>query len=186
MSVRHILLVDDECYLRLSLKQMLEDAGYRILTAKRGSVALNHLETRPCDFVLLDLRMPQMHGQEVLTAMNPRRPNLPFIIVTAHGTVDHAVAMIRKGAESVILKPFTPEQIRMTGAQALAQEPTEDATHAQHIADVRGDIRAQEFERARQHIQQAFSGDATRPEAFNLLGVLAHLYHRYQEAWHYC
>lgn len=186
MDTKQILIVDDEDHVRLSLKQVLEDAGYHVTTAEDGPVALDHLEESPCDLVLLDLRMPELSGRDVLDAIKDRRPDLPVAIVTAHGTVDEAVELIREGAENFIHKPFTPEQIRTTVAQALAEEPSAPkGAYGEHIENARATIRGGEYEQARQHVQEAFAIDATRPEAFNLLGVLMQLENKYQEAQRY-
>lgn len=186
MKPQHILVVDDESHVRMTLKQVLEDAGYQVTTAESGPVALDHLEDNKCDLMLLDLRMPEMNGRDVLDIMTERRPELPVVIVTAHGTVDEAVELIQQGADNFIHKPFTPEQIRTTVAQTLAQEaPEADAPYEQHIEDAREGIRRKDYEQARQHIQEAFAVDATRPEAFNLLGVLMQLKNQYPEATRY-
>ncbi len=186
MNTPRLLIVDNEASVRLSLKQVLEDAEYHVTTAESGPVALDHIEENKCDLVLLDLRMPEMDGRDVLDAIKERRPELPVIIVTAHGTVDQAVEMIREGAENFIHKPFTPEQIRTTVAQTLAQEaPNSGEAYDKHIGDARAGIRNEDYEQARQHVQKAFAIDATRPEAFNLLGVLMQLSNQYEEAQRY-
>lgn len=136
MDTQRILIVDDESHVRLSLKQVLEDAEYHVTTAKSGSVALDHIGENKCDLVLLDLRMPEMNGRDVLDVIKERCPGLPVVIVTAHGTVDQAVELIREGAENFIHKPFTPEQIRTTVAQTLAQEPSvPKGAYGEHIEE---------------------------------------------------
>lgn len=186
MDTRRILVVDDENHVRLSLKQVLEDAGYHVTTAESGPVALDHIEENKCDLILLDLRMPEMNGRDVLDIIKEHRLELPVVIVTAHGTVDEAIDMIREGAENFIHKPFTPKQIRTTVAQTFAQESPESVeAYDQHIEDARAGIRSEDYKQARQHVQEAFAIDATRPEAFNLLGVLMQLRNRYKEAQRY-
>ena len=86
MSHKRLLIVDDEPHVRMTLKQMLEDAGYDVATAESGPVALDHLGDNDCDLVLLDVRMPGLDGFEVLDRLNEERPDLPVVIVTAHGT----------------------------------------------------------------------------------------------------
>lgn len=186
MDTQRILIVDDEDHIRFSLKQVLEDAGYHITTAQSGLVALDHVEENGCDLMLLDLRMPKMNGRDVLNAIKENRPELPVAIVTAHGTVDQAVEMVRKGAENFIHKPFTPKEIRTTVAQILTQESTETAdAYDRLIENARKGIRTENYDQARQYIQKAFSIDATQPGAFNLLGVLMQLENQYQEAMRY-
>ncbi len=186
MNPEHILVVDDESHVRMTLKQVLEDAGYQVTTAESGAVALDHLDDHPCDLVLLDVRMPGLDGFEVLERLNEKRPELAVVIVTAHGTVDQAVEAVREGADNFVHKPFTPEQIRTVVAQALADAPEEtDEAYAEHIEAARTGIREEDYEKARQHIHEAFAVDATRPEAFNLLGVIMQLRNEYQDAQRY-
>lgn len=183
---QHILVVDDESHVRMTLKQVLEDAGYQVTTAESGPVALDHLDDNRCDLVLLDVRMPGLDGFEVLERLNQKRPDLPVVIVTAHGTVDQAVEAIQEGADNFVHKPFTPEQIRSVVAQALASESEDvDEAYEQHIASARAGIRAGDYEQALQHIHEAFAVDATRPDAFNLLGVIMQLRNQYQDAQRY-
>ncbi|PSQ87701.1 MAG: response regulator, partial [Bacteroidetes bacterium QS_3_64_15] len=127
-----------------------------------------------------------LDGFEVLDRLNEERPDLPVVIVTAHGTVDQAAEAIREGAENFIHKPFSPEQVRSVVAQALAEEPdATDRTYNEHVQSARVGIREEDFEKARQHIQGAFALNATRPEAFNLLGVLMQIQNKFQEAQRY-
>ena len=186
MEHKRILIVDDESHIRMTLKQVLEDAGYGVATAESGLVALDHLDNNDCDLVLLDVRMPGLDGFEVLDRLNEQRPDLSVVIVTAHGTVDQATEAIREGAENFIHKPFSPEQIRSVVAQALAEEPdAPDRTYNEYVQSARAGIRGKDLEKARQHIQEAFAIDATQPEAFNLLGVIMQLQSKFPEARRY-
>lgn len=186
MEPKRILVVDDEPHVRMSLKQVLEDAGYTVATSKDGTVALNYLDQEDCDLVLLDVRMPGMSGFEVLEQIKETRPELPVVIVTAHGTVDQAVEAIREGAENFIHKPFTPEQIRSVVAQTLTSE-TENADdiYEEHVESARSGVRKMDLEQALQHVHEAFAIDATRPEAFNILGVIMQIRNKYQDAQRY-
>jgi len=186
MEHKRILIVDDESHIRMTLKQMLEDAGYGVATAESGPVALDYLDNNDCDLVLLDVRMPGLDGFEVLDRLNEQRPDLSVVIVTAHGTVDQATEAIREGAENFIHKPFSPEQIRSVVAQALAEEPdAPDRTYNEYVQSARAGIRDKDLEKARQHVQEAFAIDATQPEAFNLLGVIMQLQSKFPEARRY-
>ena len=186
MEHKRILIVDDESHIRVTLNQVLEEAGYTVATAKSGPVALDYLDENDCDLVLLDVRMPGLDGFEVLDRLNEKRPDLPVVIVTAHGTVDQAAEAIREGAENFVHKPFSPKQIRSVVAQTLAGEPDEpDRAYDGHARSARVGIREEDFEKARRHIQGAFALDATRPEAFNLLGVLMQIQNKFQEAQRY-
>ena len=186
MTPQRVLIVDDELHVRMTLRQLLEDAGYQVATAESGPVALDYIDDNPCDLVLLDVRMPELDGFEVLERLIEKRPGLPVVIVTAHGTIAHAVDAIRKGADTFVHKPFTPEHIRTIVAQALADGPEQtDEAYDDHIEAARTGIREGDYEQARRHIHKAFAVDATRPEAFNLLGVIMQLRNQYRSAQRY-
>lgn len=186
MDTRRILIVDEEKPVRLTLKQVLEDAGYHITVAENGPVALDHLEETKWDLVLLDFRISKTNGFNVLGCIKGRHPELPIIIITVPGTGDQPVDMMREGSENFIYKPFTPQLIRTTVGQALAREsPVSDETYDRHIEAAREGIPHKDLAQTRQHIQEAFVIDAKRPESFTLLGVLMQLQNQYRAALRY-
>src|SRR5262245_30182452 len=97
-SQKAILIVDDDKDLRSILGDILADEGYRITLADSGQHALERLASQHVNLVLTDLKMPGMSGQELFEACSRRFPSLPVVILTAHGTVDEALEMIRQGA----------------------------------------------------------------------------------------
>ena len=106
-----ILIVDDEKnYLRV-LSAVLEEEGYEVLTALSGREALEIQETSDLDLILTDMKMPGMDGIKLLEHIKAKDPDLPVIMMTAHGTVDKAVEAMQKGAYSYILKPFDNERL---------------------------------------------------------------------------
>jgi two-component system NtrC family response regulator len=106
-----ILIVDDEKnYLRV-LSAVLEEEGYEVLTALSGREALEIHETSDLDLTLTDMKMPGMDGIKLLEYIKAKDPDLPVIMMTAHGTVDKAVEAMQKGAYSYILKPFDNERL---------------------------------------------------------------------------
>jgi DNA-binding response OmpR family regulator len=117
----HILIVDDEWATRHTLAGLLKHTGYRIEEAASGREALEHIARQHFDLVILDLKMPEMDGTEVLRAARPLAPDTVFIILTAYGTLDSAVVAIRHGAFDYLLKPSSmPEIVRVVEA-GLAQ-----------------------------------------------------------------
>jgi DNA-binding NtrC family response regulator len=101
-----ILVVDDKQSFRFMLKGYLEDAGYRVTCVASGSEALAELELSGCELVLSDMVMPEMDGVSLLHQVRIRHPQLPFVLVTAHGSVDSAVAAMKEGADDYLLKPL--------------------------------------------------------------------------------
>ncbi|MFW6139236.1 MAG: response regulator, partial [Spirochaetota bacterium] len=86
-----VLVVDDEKYIRETLRDVLEDEGYSVLTAGDGKNALDILNVNMVDIVLLDLWLPEMGGLEVLGRIKEEYSEVQIIIITGHGTIDSAV-----------------------------------------------------------------------------------------------
>jgi len=115
-----ILIVDDEKNYPRILGAVLEEEGFEILTANSGKEALELLEVSDVDLVLTDMKMPSMDGIDLLERIKTREPDLPVIMMTAHGTVDKAVEAMQKGAYSYILKPFDNERLILYVNKAIA------------------------------------------------------------------
>ena len=106
-----ILIVDDEKNYPLILSAVLEEEGFETLTANSGEEALSVLKDSDVDLVLTDMKMPSMDGIELLERIKEKDPDLPVIMMTAHGTVEKAVEAMQKGAYNYILKPFDNERL---------------------------------------------------------------------------
>ena len=115
-----ILIVDDEKNYPRILGAVLEEEGFEILTANSGAEALGILHNSDIDLVLTDMKMPQMDGIDLLEKIKNRNPQLPVIMMTAHGTVDKAVEAMEKGAYSYLLKPFDNERLIIYVNKAIA------------------------------------------------------------------
>jgi two-component system NtrC family response regulator len=106
-----VLIVDDEKNYPLILGAVLAEEGYEIITANSASEALDCIEASDIDLVLTDMKMPVMSGIDLLERVKQKDPDLPVIMMTAHGTVDKAVEAMEKGAYSYLLKPFDNERL---------------------------------------------------------------------------
>jgi len=106
-----ILIVDDEKNYLTILSALLEDEGFEVLTAAGGSEALEIHKSSDLDLILTDMKMPKMDGIELLENIKENDPDLPVIMMTAHGTVDKAVEAMQKGAYTYVLKPFDNERL---------------------------------------------------------------------------
>ncbi|MBS1239032.1 MAG: two component system response regulator, sigma54-specific [Deltaproteobacteria bacterium] len=115
-----ILIVDDEKNYLLVLSAVLEEEGYEVLTALSGLEALETQKSSDVDLVLTDMKMPGMDGIELLERIKAYDPDLPVIMMTAHGTVDKAVEAMQKGAYSYILKPFDNERLILYVKKAIS------------------------------------------------------------------
>jgi signal transduction histidine kinase len=118
MGIR-ILVADDETDIVLGLSDRLKWLGHEVTSACDGQAALTVLESQPVDLVFLDLEMPRLSGIEALRRTRQRWPDLPVIILTAHGTIPLAVEAMKDGAVDFLTKPFEPGQLDSVVAKAL-------------------------------------------------------------------
>ncbi len=113
-----VLIVDDEKSIRDSTQFALEAEDHYAEAVDNGDVALLRLKEEDFDLVILDLRLGDEDGLEVLKEMHKRFPQIPVVIFTAHASVDSAVKAIQMGAMDYLEKPFTPDQLRGVLARA--------------------------------------------------------------------
>ncbi len=109
-----IFICDDETEILHYLDKLLQASGYKVETFSRGADLLKRLdsaEAAACDVVLQDVRMPDVDGLLVLKQLHGRKPDLPVIIMTGHGTINDAVQAIKEGAYDYITKPFPKEKL---------------------------------------------------------------------------
>lgn len=102
----HILVVDDEPLKRITLQIEMTEAGYQVYEAADAKTALRVLDAESVDVVVTDLKMPGMDGLTFLEHVKQRRPDAHVILMTAFGTVDTAVAAMKRGAYDYLTKPF--------------------------------------------------------------------------------
>jgi DNA-binding NtrC family response regulator len=114
-----ILIVDDELNMRLVLEAMLKKEGYEVACASDGIEALQTLKSGRTTAVITDLKMPRMDGMELLERLGSEYPDLPVIMITAHGTVATAVEALKKGALDYITKPFELDEIKNVVSKAV-------------------------------------------------------------------
>ncbi len=115
----HVLVVDDDESVRLLLSDVLEEAGYDVHAVEDGQSALQALDERPVDVVLLDLHLPKVSGLNVLAALPSLRTDARFVVMTAFGTVDSAVEAMKLGAYDYIRKPFDGDELLLLVSRAL-------------------------------------------------------------------
>jgi len=124
-----VLVVDDEAPMRRTLSGLLEQVGYQVTSAASGAQALACIASESFDLVILDLKMPGMGGIEVLEAAGPQVPETVFIILTAHGTLDTAIAALRQGAFDYLLKPSPVPKILRAVEAGLAERQQRRQQH---------------------------------------------------------
>ncbi len=121
-----ILIIDDEKSIRSTLKEILEYEKYEVKEAADGAEGLSMIKKEDFDLVMCDIKMPNMDGMDVLTAANEIKPDLPFIMISGHGTIDTAVEATKKGAYDFLQKP--PDLNRLLIAVRNALEKKELVT----------------------------------------------------------
>jgi DNA-binding NtrC family response regulator len=114
MAGENILVVDDDDALRVVLVGLLKQAGYAARSSPSAARALEDVTREPTDLVVTDVRMPGMDGLALLAALGKAAPDLPVIVLTAHGTVPMAVDAMKRGAKEFMLKPFDREEVIAT------------------------------------------------------------------------
>ena len=132
-----VLLIDDDESLRRVVEYNLHEEGYRVLTAADGAAGWRMFQAETVDLVLTDVRMPEMDGVEVLTRIKAMQPDVPVIMLTAHGTIDSAVEAMKLGAFDYLTKPFNREQLKAAVRKAfeVAALTTENRYLRQVVAD---------------------------------------------------
>lgn len=114
-----ILIIDDERAIRSTLKEILEYENYAVDEAENGEIGLELLSKTKYDAVLCDIKMPKMDGMEVLNRAMETNPDVPFIMVSAHGTIETAVEATKKGAYDFLQKPPDLNRLLITVRNAI-------------------------------------------------------------------
>ena len=127
MTQAHILIVDDEEAQRLALKSFLGRREYKVFLAANGDEALKIVRNETIDIVMTDFRMPGMSGLELLRAIKDVQPGIDVILMTAYGSVDDAVDIMKAGAYDYLTKPVDLDELesllkRVKGKRLLEEE----------------------------------------------------------------
>ena len=117
--MQRVLIVDDEELIRDSLKKSATEEGYEVFLSKNGKEALKFVEEVAVDLVLLDLKLPDMNGIDVLKRIKEIDEDLLVIIITGYASVESAVKAIKIGAYDYIKKPFKADSIKLILKLAL-------------------------------------------------------------------
>lgn len=123
---RTVLIVDDEESILLSLKGILQDEGYEVITAESGEECLDLVEQELPDLVLLDIWLPGIDGIETLRKIKSKLPTIPVVIISGHGTVESAVKATKLGAFDFIEKPLSLEKVVLITSHAIEQGRLEE------------------------------------------------------------
>jgi DNA-binding response OmpR family regulator len=118
----NILILDDEVAVLRIFERILRHDGYQVVTAASGEAALAAITEREFDLALLDLRLKDMSGLDVLEQLRQRWPTIPVIIVTAHGSLETSIQALRQGVHDYLLKPCGADELRQSVQAALTKQ----------------------------------------------------------------
>lgn len=120
-----ILLVDDDVGILETLVEIFEDMGYQACTASTGRQALSLMQHRSFNLALLDIRLPDIEGTELLTRARQLQPNMKCVMATGNRTLQHAIDSLNEGAYAYLLKPVDVPTVKDTVRRALEQQRLE-------------------------------------------------------------
>ncbi len=119
MARHHLLLIDDEPNILTTLRRALEIEGYAVDVAGSGKIGLEKLGEREFDLVLVDVRMPDLGGLEVLERVKQDHPDVPVVMMSGHATIETAVQATKLGAVDFLEKPLSSEKVLLTVRNSL-------------------------------------------------------------------
>jgi len=143
MPQERILIVEDERLIRWSIKSRLQDEGFLVAEAENGKAAFDLLEDDECDLMILDYRLPDMTGLQVLERVRQGMPEVSVVMMTAYGTVENAVQAMKLGAFDYLTKPVNLDALAMVVQKALETTRLRREVHRlrSQQREILGDIR---------------------------------------------
>ena len=187
MKHAKIFIVDDERTIRLTFRLALETDGYDVQEAASADEALMGFKSERYDLVILDLRLGEDSGLELLAAMRQQGIRTPTLMITAYGTIRHAVRAMQLGAIDFLEKPVSPAALRATvdevvGRHRPARGPVELGSLEDFLREAKRLINLQDFGLAKRMVAEALRVDERSVEAHNLQGILAEIAGDYDTA----
>jgi two-component system OmpR family response regulator len=120
-----ILIIDDDENIRKVLETILADEGYIVASAETARKGIEKSEKTFYNLALIDVRLPDMEGIELLSKLRDTKPKMRKIIVTGYPTLQNAIAAVNKGADAYVMKPFDVESILQTIREQLQKQQEE-------------------------------------------------------------
>ena len=130
-----ILVVDDDESIRKVLATILEDNGYAVDTAKNGEEAIKKSRLKFYNVALIDIRLPDIEGIELLTKMRNTTPKMRKIIITGYPALQNAIDALNKGADAYIVKPFDMDKVIQTIKEQLKQQKEEKKYNQEKVTE---------------------------------------------------
>jgi DNA-binding response OmpR family regulator len=117
-----ILVIDDDETVRRSLEAVLKEDGYEVDVAENGKEAIAKSKSKLYNLALVDLRLPDVDGIELLTAMREAVPKMVKIIITGYPSLENAIEGVNRGADAYIVKPYNMEDLLRTIKEQLQKQ----------------------------------------------------------------
>jgi DNA-binding NtrC family response regulator len=130
-----ILVVDDDESIRKVLAAILEAEGYIVDVAKNGREAIKKSKIKFYNLALIDIRLPDMEGTNLLTKMKDTTPKMRKIIITGYPSVQNAIEAVNRGADAYILKPFDMEKVFETIKEQLKKQEEERKYNQEKVTE---------------------------------------------------
>lgn len=140
-----ILVVDDDESIRKTLATILKDHGYIVDTAENGKEAIEKSKANFYNLALIDIRLPDMEGTKLLTAMKDTTPKMVKIIVTGYPALNNAIEAVNKGADGYVLKPVNIDNLLSTIKEHLRKQQEAKKYSQEKVAEFI-ETRAKELE----------------------------------------
>ncbi len=126
----HILVVDDDLGVRITVQKILSRSGYEVMTAAGGDEALQLAREKSFDLALIDLIMPGMDGIETMRRLREASPETVIIMLTAHGTMESAIEALRLGAHDYLIKPCPERNLKLCVEEGMAKRRDQERQRA--------------------------------------------------------
>jgi DNA-binding NtrC family response regulator len=130
-----ILIVDDDENIRKALATILEEEGYKIDSAETAKQAIEKTNKNFYNLALIDIRLPDMEGVELLTKIKETTPRMRKVIITGYPTLQNAIEAVNKGADAYIVKPFDIDEILKTIREQLKKQEEEKRYSQEKVAE---------------------------------------------------
>ena len=132
---KKILVVDDDDAIAKSVATILQLKGYDVDTANTGHQAIEKSQSQLFNLALLDIKLPDMEGTDLLAKMHHTTPRMMKIMITGYPSLENAVAAVNLGADAYLLKPVNPKDLLKVVEEKLAEQSEAEALSEEKVAD---------------------------------------------------
>ena len=138
MDTKFILIVDDDKTILEGFKVLLETKKYKISTAENGREALEKVRNNFYNLALLDLKLPDMEGTDLISEFHQIKPEIKIIVVTGYSTRENAINSLNLGADGYLEKPVTPGKLLGIVADKLHEQETQNRLYEDTVNELLG------------------------------------------------